>query len=82
MVLIHEKNYKKVETTLFSTNSTKESLALDDTRNYEQGFTISTGINKGKMMAEIRYEKGNGMSKIVSLKSATHRLYILLGYTF
>jgi hypothetical protein len=79
---IHETNYAKQEQKLFTQVRVEEGKALNDTRRYEMGFLLGLGTKFKKYSFEIRYESGNGMSTYTDLKSATMRLYFLLGYRF
>jgi hypothetical protein len=79
---INEINYKKIQSKYYTTESVVEELALNDTRIYEQGYILGTGLKYGKLSFELRYEKGNGMSEYISLNSSTKRYYFLLGYKF
>jgi hypothetical protein len=79
---ISETNYKKVETKLYTTESIDEGLVLEDTRKYEQSYILGLGAGYKNFSFEIRYEKGNGMSKYRALNSRTNRYYCLFSYTF
>lgn len=79
---ISETNYKKIESKFYLSERVVEGLALNDTRKYEKGYILGTGVKYGKFSLEMRYEKGNGMSKYVALNSLTKRYYFLLGYRF
>jgi hypothetical protein len=78
---INETNYKKVESKSYP-GRVVEGLALNDTRKYEQGFILGTGVKYDKFSIEIRYEQGNAMSKPAALNSSTKRYFVLLGYRF
>lgn len=80
--VVNETNYKKRKSKFYTTDRVVEDLALDDTRKYEQGFILGTGIKYDRFSFEIRYEKGNGMSEYMALNSSTKRYYLLLGYRF
>lgn len=77
---LNERNYKKIESRFYTTETVVEELALDDTRKYEQGYILGIGLKYNRFSFEIRYEKGNGMSKYTTLNSSTERGYFLLGY--
>ena len=79
---ISEKNYKKIESKFYSTEKVVEESALNETRKYEQGFILGTGIKFKNYSFEIRAENGNGMSVYNALNSKTKRYYFLLGYRF
>lgn len=79
---ISEKNYKKIESKFYSTEKVVEESALNETRKYEQGFILGTGVKFKNYCFEIRAETGNGMSVYNALNSKTKRYYFLLGYRF
>ncbi len=70
------------ESMYYSVENTREYKALEDSRRLEQGLLVGLGTKFKNYSVEIRAERGNGMSKISSLKSSTSRLYCLLGYRF
>jgi hypothetical protein len=78
---INETNYKKMESKSYPGRGV-EGLALNDTRKYEQGFILGTGVKYDRFSVEIRYEQGNAMSKSEALNSSATRYYFLLGYRF
>jgi hypothetical protein len=75
-------NTEFLETFYFDTERSETRTAVPTRRRIETGFLIGTGIRKGNISGEIRYENGNGMSNYPSLLSLTHRLYFLVGYRF
>lgn len=75
-------NSEFLETFYFDTERSETRTAVPTRRRIETGFLIGTGIRKGNISGEIRYENGNGMSNYFSLLSLTHRLYLLVGYRF
>ena len=79
---VSETNYRKEESKFYTTDRVVEELALSETRKYEQGFVFGTGIKYNRFSLELRYERGNGMSKYSALNSSTKRYYLLLGYRF
>ena len=79
---ISETNYKKVESKFYATEKIYEELALEDTRKYEQSYILGLGAGYKNFSFEIRYEKGNGMSKYRALNSRTNRYYCLIGFKF
>ncbi|HRE51733.1 MAG TPA: porin family protein [Flavitalea sp.] len=77
-----KKNYRKTERKTYSDPQISESKALTSVRNYEQGLVLGLGSAIDKFSAELRYESGNGMSRILALKSGVTRFSLLLGYRF
>ncbi|RUT77921.1 hypothetical protein [Ancylomarina longa] len=75
-----ETNSQIKKSTRGTTVSTDKGKALDDSRSYEQSFLLGLGVKHKKISFELRYEKGNGMSK--SIQSITQRFYLLFGYRF
>lgn len=70
---------------LSETNSRKgggfgDDRAVKETRKYEQSLLAGIGALAKKFSIEFRIEKGNGMSNMTNLSSASTRLYFLLGY--
>jgi len=59
-----------------------ERKALMTVRKYEQAFLIGAGVSMDRFAAEVRYERGNGMSAYTSLKSSKRVVSFLLGYNF
>ncbi|HHH53834.1 MAG TPA: hypothetical protein ENK91_09265 [Bacteroidetes bacterium] len=55
---------------------------LRDTRKYEQGFILGTGIKYNDFSFELRLQKGNGMSYYENLNTISTRYFLLLGYAF
>jgi len=76
--VINSINYKTSK--LSTSTTTQEGNAIDGIRSLEIGYILGFGTKFKKCSFEIRYEKGNGMSNYVNLKSATTRFYFLLGY--
>ena len=79
---LSETNYKKETSKFFSTISVVEGMAVENSRKYEQFLVLGTGLKYDKFSIEMRYEKGNGMSKYINLNSSTNRYYLLFGYRF
>lgn len=79
---ISEKNYARTETTLFDQVSVEESKAINETKRYELGYVIGIGTKYKKYSFEARFERGNGMSVYMRLKSSTYRFYGLFAYRF
>ncbi len=79
---VNEKNYKRQDINFFGNERVVEGKALEESRNYEQAYVLGTGLKFNKFSLEVRYERGNGMSEIVTLSSPTKRVYFILGYHF
>lgn len=58
------------------------SRALAFTRKHEQGLLFGGGIKNNKFSYEIRFERGNGMSRKTTTSSKTNRYYLIFGYKF
>ena len=80
--VINGYNSVKEDITLFSDVREEEGKALEEIRSYEQGLTFGTGLSWRETSIELRYEKGNGLSKYLPLKSSTNRIYLFFGYKF
>lgn len=80
--VIASTNYKKTTSVLFTQVNIVESEALPNIRKHEQSLLLGVGGQLGKFSAELRYETGNGMSNYMNLRSATQRLFLLIGYKF
>ena len=79
---IKEVNTDIIEDHYYSENKVINSKVLDDTRKYEQGLLLGTGIISNRFSMEFRYEGGTGMSPYLLLKSNAHRFNLLFGYQF
>jgi hypothetical protein len=66
----------------YSSETSEDDEALNDTRRYEQGILAGLGAKYHKYSFEFRYEKGNGMSVMLNLNSITNRFLFLFGYKF
>jgi len=80
--VISGKNYKKLDSVFYTTHSVYEGVALDEVRNYEQGYFIGLGGILKNFSIEARYEKSNGMAAYVDLNSIVDRFYFLTAYKF
>lgn len=78
----NETNHQEIDSKFYGTIKHTEDKAVNEIRMFEPCYIIGTGVKYDKFSLEIRYEKGNGMSKAMSLESSTKRLYLLLGYNF
>jgi hypothetical protein len=79
---IIETNYSKSDIVFGTERRIEVGKALDDTRKFEQAYILGLGTKFKKYSFDIRYERGDGMSKYSSLGSTTNRYYFLLGYRF
>lgn len=68
--------------TKFYTNVTTEISPLVEFRKYEQSLFGGVGLKYKKAGLEIRYERGNGMSRMSGVSSFSTYYYALLSYTF
>lgn len=64
----------------FSSTNHEEGPAIALFRKYEQGYVFGVGANMRKWSADFRFERGNGMSKYLNLKSSTRNFYVLVTY--
>lgn len=79
---IGETNEMVRESRLFTQIRTEEGAAIEDARKFEQGLLLGLGGKWNRYSAELRYERGNGMSNFSGLNSLTNRFFFLLGYSF
>ena len=79
---VNEINYKKKEIILHNSENIIIDKAMDHVRRHEQSYIFGLGLKFNNYILETRYEKGNGMSNFVMLKSLTNRYYFILGYQF
>ncbi len=77
--MLKEINSQTVFKKIYSSETTKEGVALIGPKNYELGLIIGSGLKIGRYSLEARYEWGNGMSDFVDIGARTNRIYILLG---
>lgn len=75
-----KKNYRRIETKTYSDPTITESKALTSVRTYEQGLVLGAGTIINRFSGELRYESGNGMSWIATLRSSVNRFSVLFGY--
>jgi hypothetical protein len=80
--VVKETNHETVFTKFYTSETTEEGIAIDDSRKYELGFLVGGGLKAGRYSAEARYERGNGMSRIYTITGKTNRIYLLLGFRF
>jgi hypothetical protein len=80
--VVKETNHETVFTKFYTSETTEEGVAIDDSRKYELGFLIGGGLRTGRYSFEARYERGNGMSRIFEINGKTNRIYLLMGFRF
>jgi hypothetical protein len=81
--LFHEKDDLRNEITYSSiTTVTYRGDALDETKKHELGILLGSGIAYKKYSLDVKYERGNGLSKYVAVSSITNSFYFLVGYKF
>ncbi|TKG93785.1 hypothetical protein EYV94_16200 [Puteibacter caeruleilacunae] len=79
---LSETNYLKQVNTHELSVTIGEKDAIKETRSYDQGLVVGTGVTNEKLSFELRYELGNGMSDLVKVGSKTKCISLLLGYRF
>jgi hypothetical protein len=77
-----EINKRIDEISAFGEINTYEYKALADTKKYYLGYCMGAGFKYRNYTLEARYEKGQGMSEYVYLKSSIQKYVFLLGYRF
>ena len=70
-----------IDDTKFAYKTHSEKPLFNDSKT-ELGFLAGMGGGYKKYSFEARYERGDGISGMNSLRSRTNRLYFLLGYRF
>lgn len=78
---ISETNHQKIVMQNPAYEQVSEGVAYYDPRHFEQGYILGTGIKRKALSLELRFEKGNGITRNPALNSTT-RYYLLLGYHF
>ena len=79
---VTETNLREERTVLQLVDRTTESAGLPSTAIAEGAFLLVTGISKGRLSLEVRFEIGTGMSDLVYLQTQTRRIHSLIGYRF
>lgn len=77
---ISETNEKTTFSKFYSTEITQEGKVLSETRTYEQGVIVGAGVISGRLAAEMRYERSNGMSIFPLLSSRVERYFLVVSY--
>jgi hypothetical protein len=65
----------------YTTSETTTEL-FEDMKSWEFGLNLGLGVRWKKISLEYRYEWGSSFIGYGNHSSATHRNYILMGYTF
>jgi hypothetical protein len=60
----------------------RENPAFESYRIHQESFVFDTGIKYAHFSLEGRFQMGNGMSTLISLRSKTRMFSVLLGYSF
>ena len=74
------KNEKTYKFKYYNNEQVLEGPAVENPRKLETGFICGLGASFKRYSAQVKYEKANGFSDIVSVGSRTTRLYLLFGY--
>lgn len=78
--VVSQTNLRREDKTFYQDHKINEGPAIEDPRKYEQSFILGAGVMKNRFSFEGRFERGNGMSKWVSLGHLANRYYFLIGY--
>jgi len=81
-IVLTETNSQQVNNGFFTLQQVSETKILPQTDGYEFEFFMGGGIQWERLSLEMRYEFGNGPSRLVYMRSPVHRGYVLLGYRF
>ena len=82
-IRVSETQYIKKEfTTTYSGTSVFEGSPFPQTKSYEQGYILGTGIKINKLSFETRIEKGDGMINVPKINAWATRYYFILSYHF
>lgn len=81
-LVMHEKNYQKKDIMVYDTKIVVEGKAINNTRRYEQGYVVGTGLEYKAFSVEMRYENGNGISENMNFSFSTNKYSLLFGYQF
>ena len=73
-------NYKEWDIHFYSANETFTGFAVDYVKKHELGVLAGAGLMYKNIGLELRYERGNGVSRHFELKSGTNRCYLLLSF--
>ena len=59
-----------------------EDVLIPVKRRHEQSLLIGGGVGYGRFSLEGRFQRGNGMSTVRSLRTPTNRIHVLAGFRF
>ena len=80
-MLLQNKNERKITTKFFSSVTEETRPAIEFIKSFEIGFLFDIGFRFKKSSVILRYETGNGMSQMTSVKSTVNRLSAIYTYT-
>ena len=80
-IVLSETNSKVIVQKQYSTDRVDYAEAIAS-RKHEQSYVLGLGIKRNKLLLDVRYEKGNGMSDVRSVNSKIDRFYFMVGYQF
>ena len=78
---VSETNYRKEDRKFYSTETSDEGRAFAF-NGREEGYLLGLGTKFKKVSFEIRFERGDGMARLMYLKSDENKYFFLLGYKF
>lgn len=79
---IQEVNYQKKTKILNTSTAVSEKDAIKYTKKHEQGLVWGFGLDFERFAIEMRVDRGDGISNLITLSSKTFRNHFLLSYTF
>ena len=79
--IVSDNSTQRVFRKFYSSETTRNQKPLNEFRKYEQALQLSAGMALNRLSAEVRVERGNGLSPYEGLKSARSSFMLLLGYT-
>lgn len=79
-IVLAETNLQQVENGFFTLQQATETQIFPQTDGYEFEFFLGGGMQWNRFTLEMRYEFGNGPSRLVYMRSPMNRGYVLLGY--
>ncbi|MEJ8800423.1 hypothetical protein [Pontibacter sp. H249] len=81
-LMVSDNSSQHVYRKFYASESTKTQKPLSEFRKHEQALLLGAGVALSKFNAEIKMERGNGLSPFTGLKSARNSVTLLFGYTF
>jgi len=70
----------QVKTRVFYAPAETETSSAMNERKYEQGLVGGVGLDYNQFSLTARYERGNGLSQAVSVKTSFDRIFFMVGY--